>query len=169
MNGTVTRLRERLRSWARGRSRAAMRARYDTSDILQEASLQVWLELRKGARESTEYSEPLLKTIAHGHGAKLAQHNRAACRSVERSETLSSEPPESANAVETSAIQNESALVIAKALMTLPADDRNLVNRRFFKDQSYSQIAGDLGLSEHNVRRRCQAAVTRLRAEVAGL
>ena len=162
LNRELAQLRQRMRIWARGRGRASMRSRYDTSDVLQEATLQLWLELRAGRREVDEYSAPLLKTIAGGHDAKLAQHNQAQCRSVTRQEQLAVVPPSPQRAPEHEVIDRESTARLVHALTTLDEFDREILDRRFVKEQSFKSIAAGMGIPEHTVRRQCQAAIDRL-------
>lgn len=164
-SATLSDVGRHLRHLATGRTPAALRPKYDTGDVVQESLLQVWLELRNGTRTEADYSRALLRTMAHGHGAKLADSYQCKSRSVAREQQLSDECGAKAATSDRSTANSNFELIteLLKLTTQLNSETREILDRRFVRGQSFNLIAAEMDIAAHTVRRRYKSAIDELR------
>ena len=161
---SLARIRERLRRWVRQnrRPRSRLQARFDTSDILQESMVQVHQELEKG-RTPSDLPDAWLKRVANGNESKLIERHRAQKRSVSRVEPVTDRLLDSAQTPDEQAQAKEDIAGIIFSIQSLPPKARQILHRRIVLSESFPEIARQMGLAEHQVRRAFHAAEDQIR------
>ncbi len=158
---------ELLKSWrtrlhliASGRLSAKYRSRFDTSDVTQDALIQLWQnDHTKNGTDAQENS--LFTKVTIGHVGKNVRHHSALKRDVERSET-SYENEVSEGPSRSDAEQNEIIQQMAVAQETLHSDSQLVISCKFFEDMSFGEIAKVLQKSVRVVRTIYSKAIVEL-------
>lgn len=162
----LEKLLESVRHYIRGVARdnhiGSMGARFDTSDIIQEAMIQVWKELDSDSLGDKEISKAWLVSVAKGHAYKLARFHSAQKRSHVRDEAFVDQVPTENRKPDDAIADLELQLSILVALDELPDDEKDIVVLYFFEQQSLSSIAKKLNLSLDKVRTRHSRALKAL-------
>lgn len=155
-----------LRRVVRTRLGAALGARADADDIVQQAMIDV---LRHGPRflvGDVEHYRALLARIVENAVRKALRDARRQKRDVAREQPLPSRSvlqlgsPRTGPA--TSADRNERRAWVQLGLELLDPDDREIVLRRQWDGLEFEQLAAELGTSPDAARMRFQRAVGRL-------
>ena len=130
----------------------------DVEDCLQEVASRVWEKIgsydeSKGSFKSwlTAITRNLALNIKHGRGQDGSYD--------EVDEQTASHAP----GPEETAVKNAQILALRKAVDSLPRDERLLIYRRFFYDQSIAQIAAETGMSQ----RAAEGRIYRIKAKLA--
>ena len=130
---------------------------YDPEDIFQD----VYVAAAHGPT-SREWSRPQggwLRTVVRN----IAIRNRRR-QAVRQCQSLTTEPGNNDDQEPIAQLQkNETKRIVRDAVETLKPSDREVIERRFFAEQPFSQIAHDLGIPEQTIRTRCKRAIKRLR------
>lgn len=151
----------------RGRIPSHLRARFDESDVMQEALLSLC-----AASRVLESGDPaglrrfLGKVLQNGLRDEVRRHHRG--RRNARREGPGSGPgldlqPCRAPLPLEEALWRDLCEQLEDELERLPSEDRELLRRRFVEDETWIEIAERLGLSEPTARRRGTLALERLR------
>lgn len=155
---------------------AALRGRVEASDIVQQTLLDAWRGLQ-GFRGTTQAERLawlrmiLRRVVLQQRRSRFGTQKRAGERLQSELDLTDSRigllaggdkptPDEQAAA-------NETSLLLAQALESLPADDRQLIRWRHFDELSHDEIAARLGCSPAAVRMRWVRALRNLRERFA--
>jgi RNA polymerase sigma-70 factor (ECF subfamily) len=151
-------------------------ARFDPSDVVQEALVEAYQRLPAYARDRTISFYPWLRQIAWQRLVKLQQkHLMAARRSVTREEAGEFVLPDDsvqqlAHRLASSAMELGSRLVkqemqqrVRAALEELRASDREVLVMRYLEHMSIAEISETLELNLNTVKKRHTRALERLR------
>ena len=160
---TFSEIRQFVRNSLRGRTDRRFRARFDTSDVAQEASIQAWLYC------STENDAPdtaWLRLVARRQSANLHEFHAAKRRSV-LTESAPQNPVQEAGCdIGQSVLVNEQIELLLAAMTQLPAVARRILHLRFVEQGSFKEIARTINQPEHRVRRQYHAALRQLRSDL---
>lgn len=177
-------LRNYLSRFLRDSGRHVSNRRFDTSDVIQESLIQIWSECQKDC--STEQDDTLsqnsngteslqtvsfarLRRIALGHLSKQFRFHGAAKRSVRReSQLVSSSLPYDDQTAADICETREMYLEFMVNLNLLDGTKQIVVYRRMFKDESYTVIAKQLGMTVYAVRTEFKNAIRQLQSNVTG-
>lgn len=177
-------LRKYLSRFLRNSGRHVSNSRFDTSDVIQESLIQIWSECQQDC--STEQNDPMsqnsdgttslqtvsfarLRRIALGHLSKQFRFHGAAKRSVRRESQLASSSllQDGQTASDICEIRELYAAFMVN-LNLLDGTKQIVVYRRMFKDESYSAIAKELGMTVYAVRTEYKNAIQQLKVEITG-
>ncbi len=129
-------------------------SRFDTSDIAQEVSLQLWKEIEENNLTDLFLSDAYLDTITRGHVSKLRRFHMAAKRSMgkessESSNHASQTPSPSAIVSNRDEVEN-----VLLALCKLNEQEKTIIKRRFFEGAEFGEIAEELSETAQRIRRK---------------
>jgi RNA polymerase sigma-70 factor, ECF subfamily len=174
--------REFVRCLVRARCGGQLRARVDSSDLVQETLLRAAQNIGQFQGEGeAAWCAWLTRIAEHEVVRQLRVHVGAEKRTVEREQPL--EPPgpaadassrlgqwfaRSLSTPSQAAMRNERVLVLAEALGRLPEDYREVLVLRHLEGLDFPEIAGRLGRSHGAVRVLWTRALKKLRDELAG-
>ena len=142
-----------MRRHAHGKLGRSIGSRADTSDVVQNALVQVSDDIA-AFRGSTEAEwVGWLRCILAGHAAKIRRYHHFEKRAIEREEVAfekdSLASSNSARAVDSDDVQLAQLL---EAIYSLSDQMREVVQRRVLEQQSYERIAHDLNITPGNAR-----------------
>jgi RNA polymerase sigma-70 factor (ECF subfamily) len=130
------------------------------ADLTQESFAAFWASTDRLAPEAVPDLKAWLYGIARNRWRKRCRDDRPACASLD--EAL--ERPDAAPGPEALAIRAFEAEAVVRAVGELPADYREALVLRVFRELSYRQVAEALGISEGLARWRVHRARLWLRA-----
>lgn len=162
----LAKLTEQIKAHAHGKNARRFKARFDTSDVSQEAAIQL-LRIAKGDQEALEnVNSSWLKRVAMGHFRKLRDHHSAQKRSVAIEQPAAD--PQSVEQItpEGQAINNEMKLRVAFALRNLDPRERLILDRYHAKNKTFVAIADEIGCSPYQVRKSYRIALKKLETKV---
>ena len=154
--------RERIRRVVQSRNGCS--ARFDTSDIIQETEIQLWLNGHDDLNDTTSsVDQALIATMAKGHLAKKIRSHRASKRDASRDspivESLQSrdfDPSEQASNKE------QKGRIIA-CIKKLDATCQEIVFLRYYCGMTLVEIQEELGLTKQQLSTHCARAARQLR------
>lgn len=163
---------------ARTAMRRSLRAKFDASDIVQDALVRAQRGLR-GFRGGTEEEfvawlrRILARTLSnanrtfHAVGRDIGRE-----RSIEEmvhasSQALSALPPGNETSPSRGAERREAGALVADVLADLKEDDREVITLRSLEERSWSEVAIGMGRSEEAVRALWGRAIQRFGAAIA--
>jgi len=140
-----------------------VRSRFDTSDIVQESMLQIWMQLGDQDIASLELTRGLLAVIAKGHARKQMRFHTAQKRSVARERkidrpSLNRDP----GPLEQADVREQIGMML-KALNHIHPVRQLIIFRRFFDDASYQEVADEIGRTKEWTRLQCLKAQKEIR------
>jgi RNA polymerase sigma-70 factor (ECF subfamily) len=169
--GDTSALDELLKRWrpllqlqARQLLGAAVSARVDPSDVVQETLTQAFqsIDQFQGATEG-EWVAWLRRMVA-GHAAKVRRHHSADRRDAQRDQPWPEEGVGGSGPDPASEIASlEQAAALARAVEALPPDRRDVVVRRILDRQPIATVARELGRTPGAVRVLLTRALRQLR------
>jgi RNA polymerase sigma-70 factor (ECF subfamily) len=174
VNILLERHRDRLAAMVRLRMDRRLTARFDPSDVVQDAMIEACRKLTKFAQNQPIPFYPWLRSIAWERLIQLyRRHVQAARRSVGREEPNNELPDDSGAILAERFVQsaaNASGLAVRKemrervraAIEELPAAVREVVVLRHLEEMPFKEISAVLGISEDAVYSRYRRAVERL-------
>ena len=127
-------------------------------DCLQEVAHRVWDRIESFDEERGSF-KAWLTTITRN----LALNMKRSAKPAESYEALDTELPSDSPGPEETAVKNATVTALRAAVDSLPKDERILIYRRFFYNQSLAQIAAETGLSE----RAAEGRIYRIKAKLA--
>ena len=183
LNSLLSRYRDRLRRMVEMRLDTRLRARFDASDVLQEACVEVaehledylrdpklplflWLRLLVGQR--------LMKLHRHHLGTQMRDASREvvlyrgalpAASSAALAAQLLGKYTSPTQAV----LRAERILRLQEALNTLDPLDREILSLQHFEELTAAEAAQELGIEESAAAKRYFRALKRLKAILAGM
>lgn len=168
LNSALSSLRLRIYDCQFANTQGNIARRYDTSDIVQESLIQIWQDLEKQNSKQV-VSEALLKTIVRGHAAKMMRFNLTQKRTVMRE--VNGQQIESCYAtnMQDQLEFEDQVLLLFKAVRHLDGFEKKVIYRRFFEEMAFSEIAAEIKLPYHKVRRIYNVAMEKLRTELSKL
>lgn len=135
--------------------------RYDTSDIAQESVLQLLKGLEDAESGDVAFDESYLRKVGEGKAREMHRRHRARKRAMEAGEPLEDRPGETKPPWH-SAQEQETVVLLLRAISELDEDSQRILYRRFFDQRTLAEIAAELETSIDIVRRRCQKALDQL-------
>lgn len=141
-------------------------ARYDTSDIVQEAILQVWRDQLKCSTEA-ELKQSWLWQVVKGHAAKLHRLHSAAKRSTKKQLPFQDGDSAQHQSADTNAEKREQIVRMLAAFDELPDEEQQVLFKRYFESNSIASIARELDLTVDIVRGRIVRGLRRLKKNLS--
>ncbi len=191
-------VRERIRRLIHRNSPRCSNSRFDTSDVVQEALIQTWLEKGKHHVDSVPGSpdgkqdEPLqtstelanedhdkdrrkvsnvwLNIVSKGHLAKAFRHHFAGKRSLNKETTPDKNHDSESRAAGPvqQAEENEMTRLVLLAINDLDDLQRAIIRKRCFGGQSVTAVSAELGITEYRVKAETRAALAQLEESLNG-
>lgn len=163
LNQVLHQIRCEIRKAVKQSGLTMVRARFDTSDIVQESMLQIWKQLDESDIDDLEFTHGLLAVIAKGHAHKQVRFHTAKKRSVSREASGNNPTPtRESNPLDNAAISEEVGLML-NAMSYIHPVRQLIIFRRFFDDASYQQIADEVCRPKEWVRQQCLKAQKEIR------
>ncbi len=172
----LDRHRDRLRRMVAIHMDRRVRARFDPSDVVQEALLDAQRELCRFLRERPLPFYPWLRQLTWDQLVRFHRcHVHAKMRSVTREASPTFQLPDhseiqladqlvqGATGASGRFLREESRRRVRSALLRLPAIDREILTLRFLEQLSQAEAAAVLGVTEGAVNMRQLRALKRLR------
>lgn len=162
------RYRRRLALLVRGKIPTMLRRRFDTDDVIQSAMIQAYRELDSFEDDGSGSFHRWISRIVQNRFYSKIRFHRARLRDS-RSEVQHNDVGEVTDTEESLWVEPsdlESAEAIARVLDRLsdqPEEVSLLIQRRFFDERTFDQLAEEFGTSEATIRRRVAAALLKLR------
>ena len=160
----VQNLLNRIRPAVHGRQRGGMQRYFHTSDVLQEAAIQIIGEIEKRDAEGLEVNQSWLNKVGRGHANRLIRFHSAQKRSTEGErhgvEALTSDSPSPDRTAES----NEMYERLFLCLGTLDETQRNIIHQHQVEGKSFHEIGTTMSRPEHWVRRQFHASLRQLKA-----
>lgn len=142
----------------RRRLGAALRVDLESRDVVHDAVVQL---LQSGALEGLrdeEHLRALLLRIVQGD--LVDRHRRRQSRQLDERAALEKQRPPTQPSQH--ARRQERHALVRRALATLGAEDRLVLEARVWQNHSFAEIAAQLQCSEDAARMRCNRALARL-------
>ncbi len=164
INRILNRYRRSLYPVVKGVKRVTT-SRFDTSDIVQESMLQIWVEMRNDEESTFSANNGYLAKVGYGNTHRQHRQHLAQRRSINSEADVSVgdfaqsqvlDPQEKAQ-------KDEMLLVLVQAIGSLKPDLRLVIFRRFFDQKTYQEIAIELGISIDVVRNYQKRAIKQLK------
>ncbi len=172
------RYRDWLRLLARGPLERRLRAKFDASDVVQQALLDACRALPqfRGSTEA-ELLAWLREVLAHALAHEVRRYRGTRARDAGREVSLEQELAESSQRLDSLlaasgpspsqlAAQREQGLVLADVLARLPEDYRDVIVLRNLEGLSHEEVARRMGRGVGAVRMLWVRALARLRREL---
>lgn len=142
--------------------RRLVRTRSAADEIVQEAFLRTYRQVSPSAP-----MRPYLFSVARNLAWKARRHERVvdAVRSMEGLDAL--ELHGTTQSPEEVALADERLRLLNEAVGNLPPQCRAAFTRRMFQEQSYKEIAGQLGISPRTVEKHIALGVSEIHAALA--
>jgi len=170
LNSALSALRLRIYDCQFAQTQGSIARRYDTSDIVQESLIQIWQDLEKKQSSSKQVvNEALLKTIVRGHAAKMMRFNLTQKRTVLREVNGKQIETCYATNMQDQLEFEDQVLMLFKAVRHLDGFEKKVIYRRFFEEMAFSEIAAEIKLPYHKIRKTYEIAMEKLRAELGKL
>lgn len=149
--------------WAKG---GIPNARYDTSDIAQEAMVQILRDIQEGKATLEKLTSAYLGQVGRGTANRMLRDNLAQKRAMTSETSREHEPTTADEAVppQEEAIRNERVIAILDAASQLSVNEREVLLLSVIDDCTYAEIARRRGDSPSAVRRLAKSAIQRVRA-----
>ena len=163
MSDIVRSQRERIRRVIQNRNFAGTKSRFDTSDVIQETELQIWLSSRN--RESSEptIAQALLATMARGNLAKKQRMHRAAKRDASREQPITDcVKPDARDPLDQVALSEQVDRML-RAMNLLNEEERLILFRRYFCHSTFLEIADELEMTRQKVETRLERSLRNLK------
>ena len=140
-------------------------ARFDTSDIVQEGMLQVWIESCKENSETFDANSTYLKKVGTGQTTLQVRRATAQKRSVVNEERMadSSVLPDICPTPEELVVKDEQIIQMMHSVSMLPILQQQVVLRRYFDQMNLQDISAELEVSTDVVRTALKNALIHLR------
>jgi len=183
LNSLLGRYRDRLRRMVEMRLDTRLRARFDASDVLQEACVEVaehledylrdpklplflWLRLLVGQR--------LMKLHRHHLGTQMRNASREVALyrgalPAASSAALAAQLLGKYTSPTQAALRAERILRLQEALNTLDPIDREILSLQHFEELTAAEAAQELGIEESAAAKRYFRALKRLKVILAGM
>jgi len=144
-----------------------LRARISAEDILQEALLQAWRDRESFVARGEQSFRRWLITLALNRLRDAIDHHGAG-RRTPAAEVGSAALVDAADSSTPSrtAIRREHAEAVRRALLAVPAEDRDVVRLRLLEERPLGEVARELGLPLTTVRQRHRRGTLRYHAEL---
>jgi RNA polymerase sigma-70 factor (ECF subfamily) len=158
-----------LRRQARGILTSAAAHRVDSSDVVQNTLVEAFRHLPRFRGESPgEFANWLRQILRHQAAAQQRFHT-AARRHMRRECPESGLPGDGSPLPSAALLRAERSRRLQDALAELPASLRDVVVGRVFHDQTFNDLADQLGRTPRIVRRQWTEALRHLAAAMHGL
>lgn len=152
-----------------------LRAKVGPSDLVQETAIEMQRDFARFTGTTADECFAWLRQILRNNAVDAVRHYRDRLkRDMDREVSLSAKPNRTDGALvdwrrspAASAIRREEADALAHVLPRLPADERQILELRYWSGMSFADIAAQLGLSPKTVRKLWHRAVERVQQELA--
>ena len=156
-------LRKMLRSMAHDQTFDGCRRRFDSSDIAQEAFIQVWKN-KENSLDDLNFG--WLIKVVRGNACKMNRYHTAQKRDV-RSEAGECRTQErEGNSPSEIAIHREQSQRVRLVFEKLPNEQQDILRLRYFNGMTYASISKTVDKPIYAVRRICIGAIEAIRREV---
>ncbi|MFK7818512.1 MAG: sigma-70 family RNA polymerase sigma factor [Planctomycetaceae bacterium] len=161
-------LKKLLATW-RHRFRAAascqlkpVQSRVDTSDVVQESLIQAWRKVKRFKPNSEAEFRSWAGKVAKGHLANTRRFHHAARRDAR----LNAGPAHLAACPDEQhrpTIDSDELELLRQAFSSLETRLRVVIQKRYFEDATFTEIAKALNCSAAGARLLCERAISKLR------
>lgn len=168
-DSTFVGMRKQLRRSVKSAKQSLRSARFDTSDIVQEALIQVWKRICRSDQDERDLPRPLLEQIGRGQMSKMRRFHTAQKRSVLRESVptkISSVFERNAQSADLECEREEQLALLSGALDGLGMTEKFIIFRKFFDGVSFTEIAADLSKPASWVRRRYLKSLQSLKSDL---
>ena len=155
---------ERMRPVVRRRRRADMQKHFRTSDVLQEAAIQLLAEFESKVDFAEEVSQAWLSCVARGHVSRLEAWHQRKKRSSASTKPLTHELQSNNPSPSETAERNDLWANTAAALAKLPKFQREIIHRHDLDGESFRTIGEAIGRPQHHVKRLYHKAIKDVRS-----
>ena len=164
------RVRSQIRNSVQRNKGRTVAARFDTSDVIQEAMIQVWNDIEKSELSDVIFPEALINCIGRGHSAKMTRFHSAAKRSVAREKLAVPEHHFSRDSSPSSEVEKvEAVSLIRDAIRQLAPIQKYVLYRRVFEDATFFEIGNDLDYSSQKTRRVYYRAIRKVQSMIGSV
>ena len=129
-------------------------SRFDSSDIAQEVSLQIWKEIEENDLVDLFLSDAYLDTMTRGHVSKLQRFHLAAKRSMDKESSENASCASQAPSPSAIVSNRDEVEKVLHALCKLDDLEKKIIRRRFFEGAEFQEIANELDETPQRVRRK---------------
>jgi len=152
-----------------------LRAKVGPSDLVQETAIEMQRDFARFTGTTADECFAWLREILRNNAVDAIRHYRDRLkRNVDREVSLTTNHSRSDPALvdrrrppDASAIRREEADALAHVLPRLSAEERQILELRYWSGMSFADIAAQLGLSPKTVRKLWHRAVERVQQELA--
>ena len=155
---------KRMRPVIQRRRRADMQRHFRTSDVLQEAAIQLLSEFDEQGDSEREISQAWLSCVARGHVSRLEAWHQRKKRSASSTKPLTHECVTDGPSPAESAERKDLWAKAAVALAVLPREQREIIHRHDVNGESFRTIGEALGRPHHQVKRLYHKAIKDVRS-----
>ena len=153
-----------MRPAVQGRQRGLMQRYFQTSDILQEAAVQILGEIDKRGEEGLEVNQSWLNKVGRGHANRLIKFHSAQKRSaiLDRHEVdeVATQGPKPDDIAES----KEMCMRLVLCLGSLTEVQRSIVDQYQVQGKSFREIGVFFSKPEHWARRQFHASLKKLKS-----
>lgn len=149
-----------------------IQARIAPSDVVQLSMLEAQQNLKhfrgETAVEFQTWVRRILKNkVVDARRGQLSKKRGGAHPHVDVFDSTAPPPLSDSEATpQTSALLDEQSKLVQTALASLPTEQRDVIRRKTWQDQSFAAIARDLALDENEVRRLWYRAIVQLQKTI---
>lgn len=152
-----------------------LRAKIGPSDLVQETAIEMQRDFGRFSGTTAEECFAWLRKILRNNAVDAVRHYRDTLkRNVDREVSLSEKPNRTDGGLvdgrrspDVSAIRREEADALTHVLPRLPADERQVLELRYWSGMSFADIAAQMGRSPKTVRKLWYQAISRTQQELA--
>lgn len=162
----------------RRRLGALLRRQHDTQDIVQQTMLHALRSAPRFLVSDRDHLRGLLVRMVENTLRLAGRHSQRQKRDVRREQPRSASPTGTVLDLDAAATVTDPGAAAARedlrawvrlALELLDVDDREVIERRDYGEQSFAEIARELGEAEDTVRMRYRRALPKLAAAMTKL
>lgn len=141
-------------------------SRFQTSDIIQETEIQIWLEgLESLEDDYTDLDQAYLATLAKGHLAKNLRRHQAQKRNVQLDQPLDINDDLTSDSSPSHSVESDELIGrMLAALNHLPETEQRILFLRFFGNSKFVEIEKELNLSRQQVKTLYKNSLSRLQS-----
>jgi RNA polymerase sigma-70 factor (ECF subfamily) len=166
VNGLLSIWRERFAAVSHHQLKQ-IRSRVDTSDVVQESLVQAWQGIDQFSARSEGEFRSWARKVAKGRLANARRFHTAERRNVQ-TEVGSKPLAGCARSTSDSRWNLEDVDAVRQAMESLEPQLRLVVQKRYFEQSTFSEIASAVGCSPAGARLLCQKALLELRRCMLG-
>ena len=144
-----------------------MQRYFRTSDILQEAAIQIIGEFRFKETPPTDSNSSWLSQVGRGHATRLRRRFTAKKRSADRVVASPEDQPAKEQSPDDIVERRDLWAKAAICLGQLQPEERTVIHEYNINERSFREIAEQMNQPEHWVKRTYHAAIRQLKVRIS--